>query len=122
MRREKTGVSTSNSQQELFEMFQRMVNPMSFPLQSLLFPSLNVEEIEKKISELKTVQTWLNANASMLELTIKTLEYQRSVLSPSKEGEGNQSKPENPFTNPALWPWGMMAQAGAPKDGGQGQK
>lgn len=45
MRGEKTGVSTSNSQQELFEMFQRMVNPMSLPLQSLLFPSLNVEEI-----------------------------------------------------------------------------
>lgn len=117
-------MSTPNSQQELFEMFQRMVNPMSFPLQSLLFPSLDLAEINKKISELKTVQTWLNANASLLELTIKTLEYQRSVLSSSPpEGTGKESKPsENPFTNPALWPWGMMAQGGGTKDKGQEQK
>lgn len=110
-------MSTPNSQQELFEMFQRMVNPMSFPLQSLLFPSLDLDEINKKISELKTVQSWLNANASLLELTIKTLEYQRSVLSPPPEGAGKESKPpENPFTNPALWPWGMMAQAAGGND------
>jgi hypothetical protein len=106
----------------MFEMFQRMVNPMSFPLQSLLFPSLDIREIDRKISELKTVQTWLNANASMLELTIKTLEYQRSVLAP-QEGGGKEAKPpENPFANPALWPWGMMAQGSATKDKGQEQK
>jgi hypothetical protein len=101
--------------QELFEMFQRMVNPMSLPLQNLLFPSPDVEEIDKKIADLKAVQNWLNANASMLELTIKTLEYQRVVLSPVPHGqEGNAEPPENPFANPALWPW-MMGKGDAGK-------
>ncbi|MBA2690822.1 MAG: hypothetical protein H0U63_08470 [Burkholderiales bacterium] len=97
--------------QEMFEMFQRMMNPTAFPMQSLLFPSLSKEEIERKISELKNVESWLAANLSMLQISIKTMQYQRSLLA---GGDGAQSgeKPENPFTNPALWPWNMMA-AGA---------
>ena len=93
----------SSTPQEMLEMFQRMLNPMAFPMQSLLSPSLSAEEIEKKISELKNVEAWLTANLGLLQFSIKMLEYQRSLLS-GKDGE----KPENPFTNASLWPWNMM--------------
>lgn len=99
----------ASTPQEMLEMFQRMLNPMAFPMQSLLFPSLNAEEIERKIAELKNVETWLTANLSLLQLSIKMLEYQQSLLV-AKDGE----KPENPFANALLWPWSMMA--GVPKN------
>ena len=44
-------------------------------------PTLNPEEIEKRISELKTVQFWLEQNARMLGATIQALEVQRMTLS-----------------------------------------
>jgi hypothetical protein len=102
-------MSDSASPNEIFELFQKMMNPMAFPLQSLLMPSLNVEEIEKKISELKTVEHWLKTNLGMLDLTIKTLEYQKALLSPSAP----EVKPEakNPLSDTKLWPWNFLAPA-----------
>ena len=44
-------------------------------------PTLNPEEIEKRISELRTVQFWLEQNARMLGATIQALEVQRMTLS-----------------------------------------
>ena len=47
-------------------------------------PTLNPEEIEKRIGELKTVQFWLEQNARMLGATIQALEVQRMTLSTLK--------------------------------------
>ncbi|MGL6109974.1 MAG: PhaM family polyhydroxyalkanoate granule multifunctional regulatory protein [Rubrivivax sp.] len=44
-------------------------------------PTLNPEELEKRIGELKTVQFWLEQNARMLGMTIQALEVQRMTLS-----------------------------------------
>jgi hypothetical protein len=116
---------------EIFEMFQKMINPMAFPMQNLMMAGLSVEEIDKKISELATVKHWLNSNVGMLELTIKTLEYQRALLTPTQNGEpGNSSKAspqENLMLNPALWPWAFMGvdkgtEAPAAKPAGAGRK
>jgi hypothetical protein len=99
--------------QEMFDLWQKMVNPGGYPLQSLMFPVLDPKEIEKKIAELETVEHWLKANLNMLQLSIKSLEYQRAMLkggekmqAAMKEGEGAAEMP-----NPALWAWNMMAQA-----------
>jgi hypothetical protein len=43
-------------------------------------PTLNPEELEKRISELKTVQFWLEQNAKLLGTTIQALEVQRMTL------------------------------------------
>ena len=66
--------------QDMFDMWQKMVNPGAYPLQSLMFPVLDPDEIEKKISELEAVEHWLKANLNMLGLTIKSLQYQRAML------------------------------------------
>jgi len=47
-------------------------------------PTLNPEELEKRIGELKTVQFWLEQNARMLGATIQALEVQRMTLSTLK--------------------------------------
>ena len=47
-------------------------------------PTLNPEEIEKRIEELRTVQFWLEQNSRMLGATIQALEVQRMTLSTLK--------------------------------------
>lgn len=43
-------------------------------------PTLNPEELDKRIQELKTVQFWLEQNARMLGATIQALEVQKMTL------------------------------------------
>jgi hypothetical protein len=47
-------------------------------------PTLNPEELEKRIGELRTVQFWLEQNARMLGATIQALEVQRMTLTTLK--------------------------------------
>lgn len=103
------------------DMFQRMMNPMAMPFQSLLTSSFNPEEIEKKITELKTVEHWLNANVAFVQLSIKTLEYQRTILTAAK-GQGG-SAAENPFAQFTAWPFPAAGEQNAePKPTGSPKK
>ena len=105
--------------QDMFDLWQKMVNPGAYPLQSLMFPVLDAKELEKKIAELETVEHWLKANLHMLQLSIKSLEYQRQMV---KGGERVRAAMEGEpmpeegagedMPNPAMWAWNMMAQAG----------
>ena len=109
-------MTKSVTPQEMFDLWQKMVNPGGYPLQSLMFPVLDPKEIEKKISELEVVEHWLKANLNMLQLSIKSLEYQKAMLKGGervKAGmEGAMNKGEGgEMPNPALWAWNMMAQA-----------
>ena len=65
---------------DMFEFMQKMWNPMSFPIPGMGMPTVNVEEIERKITELKTVETWLTMNVGFVQMTIKTLEMQKAAL------------------------------------------
>ena len=44
-------------------------------------PTLSVEEIDKRIQELKAVQFWLEQNSTALKATIQALEVQKMTLS-----------------------------------------
>jgi hypothetical protein len=44
-------------------------------------PTLNPDELEKRVSELKTLQFWLEQNARMIGMTVQALEVQRMTLS-----------------------------------------
>jgi len=100
--------------QEMFDLWQKMVNPGAFPLQSLMFPVLDAAEIEKKIAELEVVEHWLKANLNLLRLSIQSLEYQRALLEGGEKAaaamKGEGAAADAP--NPAMWAWNMMAQAG----------
>jgi hypothetical protein len=47
-------------------------------------PTIDPEEIDRRIKELRTVQYWLEQNARMLDATIQALEVQRMTLSTLK--------------------------------------
>jgi len=47
-------------------------------------PTINVEELEKRIDELKAVQFWLDQNAAALKATIQALEVQKMTLATLK--------------------------------------
>jgi hypothetical protein len=49
-------------------------------LSNWVAPTLNVEEIEKRIAELKAVQFWLEQNGRALSATIQALEVQKMTL------------------------------------------
>jgi hypothetical protein len=76
------------------EFMQRMWNPMSIPMPGVGMPTVNVEEIERKISELKAVETWLTLQVGILQMTIKTLEMQKAALDSlsSAAGKGKSTK------------------------------
>jgi hypothetical protein len=65
---------------DFFEWMQKMWNPMSFPIPGMLAPTANVEEIQNKIRELKSVENWLAMNVGFVQMTIKTLEMQKAAL------------------------------------------
>lgn len=48
---------------------------------SWVAPTLSVEEVDKRIQELKTVQYWLEQNGHALKATIQALEVQKMTLS-----------------------------------------
>ena len=100
--------------QEMFDLWQKMVNPGGYPVQSLMFPVLDPKEIDKKIGELEVVEHWLKANINMLQLSIKSLEYQKAMLKGGervKAAMGEAQGDEGDVQNPAMWAWNMMAQA-----------
>jgi hypothetical protein len=70
-----------------FEFLQGLVKNAGAALPSVgqwIAPTLNPEELEKRIEELRTVQFWLEQNARMLAATIQALEVQRMTLSTLK--------------------------------------
>ncbi|MES2979997.1 MAG: PhaM family polyhydroxyalkanoate granule multifunctional regulatory protein [Pseudomonadota bacterium] len=58
--------------------------PQMPKLNSWIAPTLSVEEIDKRIDELKTVQFWLDQNATALKATIQALEVQKMTLATLK--------------------------------------
>jgi hypothetical protein len=65
---------------DFFEFMQKMWSPMGFPIPGMIAPTMNVEDLDKKIAELKAVETWLTMNTGFVQMTIKTLEMQRAGL------------------------------------------
>ena len=60
-------------------------------------PTLNVEELDKRIQELKAVQFWLDQNATALKATIQALEVQKMTLATLKGMNFNMGDVANAF-------------------------
>jgi hypothetical protein len=96
----------------------------------MVTPTLDVEEIEKKVKDLKAVESWLKMNLSMLQMTIQGLEMQCVTLNAVRAmgqmaggyGAGGGTVGENPATGvvvgsgnealkqAALWPLTLLQQ------------
>lgn len=60
-------------------------------------PTFNVEELDKRIGELKSVQFWLDQNATALKATIQALEVQKMTLATLKGMNFNMGDVANAF-------------------------
>jgi hypothetical protein len=72
-------------------------------------PTLNVEELDKRITELKAVQFWLDQNAMALKATIQALEVQKMTLATLKGMNVSMAEVAKAFT-----PQAAAAPATAP--------
>lgn len=99
--------TSHNNPDDGFDFIRRMWGNMGFGLPGMVSPTLDVEEIERRIQDLKAVEGWLKMNLGMLQMTIQGLEVQRSTLSAMQamSKAGSDADQANPFANPALWNW-----------------
>ena len=61
--------------------------PQALP--SMITPTLDVEELDKRIADLRAVEQWLNLNTNMLRTTIQSLEVQRNTIATLKSFGGS---------------------------------
>lgn len=106
-------MSTDNNAQDPLEFMRNMWSKMGFGLPGMVTPTLDVNELDRRISDMKTVENWLKMNLNSLQMAIQGFEMQRTTLatmqamskiatdSTSSEGGGN------PFMQ-GMWPWNLM--------------
>jgi hypothetical protein len=94
---------------------------------SMMMPTLDIKELEKRIADLRSVEQWLQLNQGMLRTTIQALEMQRSTLAawqelgagaapataaqaaPKASAGAAASTPEPAAFQPALW-WAALQE------------
>ena len=111
-----------------------MWSGMGISLPGMVTPTFDVDELDKRIKDMKAVEGWLRMNLSMLQMTIQGLEMQRTTLDAVQAmgkmaSDAARSMPaaaapevaappadaavdaENgAFSGAAMWPWQMMQQ------------
>jgi hypothetical protein len=92
---------------ETFDLMQKMWGDMGMPtpgnlgsipglpqqMPSMLAPTVDLGELDKRITDLRAVAQWLELNASMLRTTIQTLEVQRATIATLKGISGAMLAP-----------------------------
>jgi hypothetical protein len=92
-------------------------------LPGMVTPTVSVDELDKKIKDLKTVESWLNVNMNMLRSTIQAFEVQRATIATLKTMGENFAQQMNtaqagfaaaPETSKPNAAWPMHAPESAP--------
>jgi len=97
--------------QEPLDFLKSMWGNMGFPLPGMVAPTVDTNELERRIADLKAVEGWLRTNLSMLQMTIQGLEMQKNTLATMQAiSQSAAGADANPFANPAMWPWNFMQQ------------
>ena len=105
----------STTPSDPMEFLKSLWGNSGMPLPGLVTPTMDTNELDKRITDLKAVEGWLKTNLGMLQMTIQGLEVQRATLSAFhaiSQSAKNSDANANPFANPALWPWNFMQGAG----------
>ena len=71
---------SKNAPQDPFEMFRRLWGPLGVPVPGMAMPTLDPQEIDKRIQDLKSVEAWLSMNLNVLRGAIQGLEMQKAGL------------------------------------------
>lgn len=109
-------MAQDNNAQDPLEFVRGMWSSMGFNLPGMVTPTLDVDELDKRITDLKAVENWLKMNLNMLQMTTQGLEVQRAAIAAVKamsqqmQGDEGGAKSENPFAGASMWPWNLMQQ------------
>ncbi len=119
-------MSDQTNSNDPLQFIRTMWGNMGFSLPGMVAPTFDVDELEKRITDLKAVEGWLRMNLSMLQMTIQGLEMQKTTLTAvqtmgqmassaaqSAVGEtGNTpgGQEAGGFSQAAMWPWQMMQE------------
>lgn len=68
---------------------QAGATPPLFPNPAMMFAALDPVELERKIGELRVIESWLSMSLNMMQMSIKTIELQKASL----EALGSASAP-----------------------------
>lgn len=109
-------MSQDPNTQDPLDFIRGMWNSMGFSLPGMVTPTVDVEELDKRITDMKAVENWLKMNLNMLQMTIQGLEMQRAAIAAVKAmsahvqdgGEAPAASDSNPFAAAASWPWNLM--------------
>ena len=73
-----TGYNQSTGASDPFEFVRNLWGGAGFPLPGMVTPTLDADELGKRISEMRSVENWLRMNLNMLQMTIQGLEMQQA--------------------------------------------
>jgi len=117
-------MSEPKSPPDPFETFRRLWGPLGMPLPGMAMPTLDPEEVERRIADLRSVETWLAMNLNMVRLSVQGLEVQKAALQAMRgnvdaakaaaagaQTLASMTKTQGGAEHPMLWPWAMMQQA-----------
>ena len=99
-----TGLPTLPTPTSMAQFATRL--PQTLP--SMIAPTLDVAELDKRIADLRAVEQWLNLNLSMLRTTVQSLEVQRNTIATLKSFGGAVLSAGAPAAAPvaaANWPY-----------------
>ncbi len=107
-----TGLPTLPSPSGMVQFAQNL--PQALP--SMIAPTLDVEEIDKRIADLRAVEQWLNLNVNMLRTAIQSLEVQRNTIATLRSfGGAMMTTMTRPGEAPQPAPVPSMPPASAPQ-------
>jgi len=109
-------MTTDNMAHDPLEFVRNMWSRMGFTLPGMVTPTLDVDELEKRIGDMRAVEGWLKMNLSMLQMAIQGLDMQRAAIAAvhamsqpmQTMQDGAQAAEGGAGNNPFLWPWNMM--------------
>lgn len=88
-----TAVAPMAEPPDPFEFLKNLWGPMGVPLAGLMAPTINQNEIERRIAELRSVENWLNMNLGVLRMTIQGLEMQKAGFAAMQAAGGKDETP-----------------------------
>lgn len=108
------------------EFVKNLWSNMGFALPGMVAPTVDTDDLAKRIADLKAVEGWLKSNLYLLQMTIQGLEMQRTTLLAIQQRgqapqeivkEAGKTPPANPFLDPTAWqmPWEFMKNSLTPE-------
>jgi hypothetical protein len=83
------------------EFLKSLWGPMGLPMAGLTAPTAAMSEVDRRIAELRSVETWLNMNLNVLRMTIQGLEMQKAGLAAMQGAVGGGPAPGAPSPDAA---------------------